>query len=155
MIDAYLKHEAERRALGIPPKPLDPEQTRQVCELLESPPADAKLPPGVDFMLEVSVESVSVDKRFTPERTIHGQYFRMKSEVRLNFTLTPRAAAPVTGEISGIEEEPPTPKGGEVFLPLETEPAESLSVAMSRAVGQMLIDPRLRAVLPTRSGSAH
>ena len=27
MNDAYEKHEAERKALGIPPKPLDPEQT--------------------------------------------------------------------------------------------------------------------------------
>ena len=38
MIEAYLKHEAERKAQGIPPKPLDPEQTRELVKLLESPP---------------------------------------------------------------------------------------------------------------------
>ena len=58
MIDAYLKHEAERRALGIPARPLDPEQTRDVCRLLEAPPAgreafvkdllENRVPPGVD-----------------------------------------------------------------------------------------------------------
>ncbi len=38
MIEAYLKHEAERKAQGIPPKPLDPEQTRELVRLLEAPP---------------------------------------------------------------------------------------------------------------------
>jgi aconitate hydratase 2/2-methylisocitrate dehydratase len=38
VIEAYLKHEAERKALGIPPKPLDPEQTRELVKLLENPP---------------------------------------------------------------------------------------------------------------------
>lgn len=36
MLDEYFKHEAERRSLGIPPLPLNPEQTREVCRLLES-----------------------------------------------------------------------------------------------------------------------
>ena len=38
MIEAYLKHESERKAQGIPPKPLDPEQTRELVKLLENPP---------------------------------------------------------------------------------------------------------------------
>ncbi len=63
MIDAYLKHEAERKAQGIPAKPLDPEQTREVCRLLEAPPAGReaflkdlianRVSPGVDPAAEV------------------------------------------------------------------------------------------------------
>ncbi len=54
MIDAYRKHEAERKAMGIPPKPLDPEQTRELCTLLEAPP------PGQEkFLLELLTNRVS------------------------------------------------------------------------------------------------
>ena len=54
MIDAYLKHEAERKAMGIPPKPLDPEQTRELCSLLEAPP------PGQEkFLLDLLTNRVS------------------------------------------------------------------------------------------------
>jgi aconitate hydratase 2/2-methylisocitrate dehydratase len=54
MIESYLKQEAERKALGIPAKPLDPEQTAGLCKLLEVPPA------GKDaFLLELLKERVS------------------------------------------------------------------------------------------------
>ncbi len=63
MIEAYLKHEAERKAQGIPPKPLDPEQTRELVKLLESPPKGQeafllgllrdRVSPGVDPAAEV------------------------------------------------------------------------------------------------------
>ncbi|BDG01902.1 bifunctional aconitate hydratase 2/2-methylisocitrate dehydratase [Anaeromyxobacter oryzae] len=63
MIEAYLKHEAERKAQGIPPKPLDPEQTRELVKLLESPPKGQeafllgllrdRVSPGVDAAAEV------------------------------------------------------------------------------------------------------
>ena len=39
MIEAYLAHEAERKAQGIPALPLNPEQTAELCKLLEAPPA--------------------------------------------------------------------------------------------------------------------
>jgi len=39
MIEAYLMHEQERNAQGIPALPLNPEQTTSLCELLQSPPA--------------------------------------------------------------------------------------------------------------------
>jgi aconitate hydratase 2/2-methylisocitrate dehydratase len=63
VIDAYLKHEAERKAQGIPARPLDPEQTRALCALLEDPPAgkeafllgllENRVSPGVDPAAEV------------------------------------------------------------------------------------------------------
>jgi len=66
MIEHYLKHEAERRALGIPPLPLNREQTRELCALLEAPPAGKeefllgllmeRVPPGVDPAAEVKAE---------------------------------------------------------------------------------------------------
>ncbi|GAB4229188.1 MAG: bifunctional aconitate hydratase 2/2-methylisocitrate dehydratase [Stanieria sp.] len=58
MLEAYRKHAAEREAMGIPPLPLNAEQTSQLCELLKNPPEAEKeellsllkdrVPPGVD-----------------------------------------------------------------------------------------------------------
>jgi aconitate hydratase 2/2-methylisocitrate dehydratase len=63
VIEAYRKHEAERKAQGIPPKPLDPEQTKALCALLENPPKGEeaflagllrdRVSPGVDPAAEV------------------------------------------------------------------------------------------------------
>ncbi|MGK7950658.1 MAG: bifunctional aconitate hydratase 2/2-methylisocitrate dehydratase [Xenococcaceae cyanobacterium] len=58
MLEAYRQHKAEREAMGIPPLPLNAEQTSQLCELLKNPPEAEKaellmllrdrVPPGVD-----------------------------------------------------------------------------------------------------------
>ncbi len=63
MMDAYLKHVGERQAQGIPPRPLDPEQTREVVKLLQRPPKGMeesllallrdRVSPGVDAAAEV------------------------------------------------------------------------------------------------------
>lgn len=66
MIEAYLQHEKERSAQGIPPKPLTPEQTASVCEMLQNPPAGKeefllallrdRVSPGVDPAAEVKAD---------------------------------------------------------------------------------------------------
>ena len=58
MLEAYRSHVAERAAQGIPPKPLNPEQTAALVELLKNPPQGEeqflldlitnRVPPGVD-----------------------------------------------------------------------------------------------------------
>jgi aconitate hydratase 2/2-methylisocitrate dehydratase len=58
MLETYRKHAAEREAMGIPPLPLNAEQTSQLCELLKNPLETEKeellsllkdrVPPGVD-----------------------------------------------------------------------------------------------------------
>ncbi|WP_028293898.1 bifunctional aconitate hydratase 2/2-methylisocitrate dehydratase [Oceanobacter kriegii] len=58
MLEAYRAHVAERAEQGIPPKPLNAEQTAALVELLKSPPAgkeetllyllENRIPPGVD-----------------------------------------------------------------------------------------------------------
>ncbi len=58
MIEAYLKHQEERNAQGIPALPLNPEQTAELCKLLQKPPAGKeeflkdlfknRISPGVD-----------------------------------------------------------------------------------------------------------
>jgi len=63
MIEAYLAHEKERAAQGIPALPLTPEQTAGLCELLVNPPAGKesflltllkdRVSPGVDPAAEV------------------------------------------------------------------------------------------------------
>lgn len=119
---------------------------------LDHEPAPAALPRGVDLLLTTRVAEISCVKRFTRGQTIHGQYFTMHSRVRLAFALFNRQGQRLyEGEMTGVEEEPPAPVGGEVFLPLETEPDESLSVALSRAVGALFIQPALQRALPLRN----
>ena len=58
MLQEYRKQAAERAALGIPPLPLDAEQTSELCQLLQNPTAGEeealltmirdRVPPGVD-----------------------------------------------------------------------------------------------------------
>ena len=107
---------------------------------LDSNPGDGKPPEGSDFILSSELEQFEVNKRFGANQTIHGQYFTMRAVVRAKYELRNRDGAVIySGEISGTENEPPNPVGAEVFLPLETDPAESLSVALSRAVGQLML----------------
>ncbi len=54
MIEAYLRHEEERKAQGIPALPLNPEQATQLCELLQNPPAGKE-----DFLMHLFTERIS------------------------------------------------------------------------------------------------
>ncbi len=54
MIEAYLKHQEERNAQGIPALPLNPEQTAELCKLLQNPPAGKE-----EFLLELFKERIS------------------------------------------------------------------------------------------------
>ena len=54
MIEAYLAHEAERAAQGIPALPLNPEQTAELCKLLVAPPAGKE-----EFLMNLLKERVS------------------------------------------------------------------------------------------------
>ena len=117
--------------------------------------ADAGLKPtaqtsGVDLILACDLEQLAVDKRFGAQQTIHGQYFTMTSRVRMKCTLRHNSGVLYTNEILGAEDEPPKPVGNEAFLPLEEDPAESLSVALSRAVGALILDPKFRASFQSR-----
>jgi hypothetical protein len=119
---------------------------------IDSNPDDGQPPEGSDFILTSELEQIEVNKRFEAKQTIHGQYFTMRAVVRVKFELKDRdGAVPYAYEIVGLENEPPNPVGAEVFLPLETEPAESLSVALSRAVGLLMLQPKFREALPLRA----
>ncbi len=122
---------------------------------LDSQISAKDLQQGVDLMLTSAIEQLEVSKRFGEQQTLHGQYFTMTARVKLKIELQRRNGEVLyTNELFGIEEEPPKPVGGEVFFPLETDPAESLSVALSRAVGSQIIDPNFRKVLPGRATSS-
>lgn len=66
MLKSYFQHEAERKEKGIPPLPLKPEQTEEVCKLLENPPEGKqnllldllrnRVSPGVDLSAKVKAE---------------------------------------------------------------------------------------------------
>jgi len=115
-------------------------------------PKDLKA--GIDLMLECELEQLEVKKTFGAEQTIHGQYFTMTSRVKLKCKVSRRDGSVVyENEVTGGEDEPPKPVGGEVFFPLETDPAESLSVALSRAIGTLLADPKFRQAFPLRAAA--
>ncbi|WP_028486484.1 bifunctional aconitate hydratase 2/2-methylisocitrate dehydratase [Thiomicrorhabdus chilensis] len=85
MLEAYRSHVAERAEQGIPPLPLDAEQTAKVVELIKNPPEGEeafvldllsnRVPPGVDeasyvkagFLADVAKGEVAVDL-ITPEK---------------------------------------------------------------------------------------
>ncbi len=54
MIEAYLRHEAERNAQGIPALPLNAEQAKELCKLLQAPPKGKE-----DFLLNLLKERIS------------------------------------------------------------------------------------------------
>ncbi|OGD17936.1 MAG: bifunctional aconitate hydratase 2/2-methylisocitrate dehydratase [Candidatus Aminicenantes bacterium RBG_16_63_16] len=66
MLGSFFKQEAERKKLGIPPLPLSPDETAEVCRLLENPPAGQaellvdllknRVSPGVDPAAKVKAE---------------------------------------------------------------------------------------------------
>ena len=63
MLEAYRQHVAERAAQGIPPLPLTAQQTADLVQLLQNPPAGEaaflvdlithRVPPGVDDAAKV------------------------------------------------------------------------------------------------------
>ena len=63
MLESYFEHEAERQKQGVPPLPLSPEETEEVCKLLENPPPGKeelllsllrnRVSPGVDASAKV------------------------------------------------------------------------------------------------------
>ena len=66
MLESYFAHERERREQNIPPLPLDPHQTSELCRLLETPPEgkedllysllSQRISPGVDPAAKVKAE---------------------------------------------------------------------------------------------------
>ncbi|MBN1222673.1 MAG: bifunctional aconitate hydratase 2/2-methylisocitrate dehydratase [Candidatus Aminicenantes bacterium] len=79
MLDSYFANEAERKALGIPPLPLDIEQTQELCRILENPPENqgerfldllkSRIPPGVDPAAKVKAEwlnRVAIGRAYSP-----------------------------------------------------------------------------------------
>ncbi|GAP97733.1 bifunctional aconitate hydratase 2/2-methylisocitrate dehydratase [Leptolyngbya sp. NIES-2104] len=69
MLESYRQHVAQRAELGIPPLPLSPQQTSELCELLKAPPAGEeafllsllrdRVPPGVDQAAYVKASFLS------------------------------------------------------------------------------------------------
>ena len=124
---------------------------------LERSLADAGLHPVAannrvaEFNLSSRLTSVAISKQFGAEQTVHGQYFTMDASVTIAFELRDRAGKLLFSKtITGSEHEPPKPVGHEVFFPLETDPVEALSVAMSRALGGLVVDPGFIALMPAR-----
>ncbi len=79
MIDAYKKHTKERMEKGIPPLPLTPSQTEELCRLMEKPPVGEEkylldllvhhISPGVDPAAEIKaswLEKIAKGEKISP-----------------------------------------------------------------------------------------
>lgn len=53
MLKAYRQHAAERDVLGIPPLPLNAEQTTELCEQLQQPPEAEK-----EYLMELLTQRI-------------------------------------------------------------------------------------------------
>ncbi|HYG32518.1 MAG TPA: bifunctional aconitate hydratase 2/2-methylisocitrate dehydratase, partial [Methylophilaceae bacterium] len=87
MLNAYREHAADRAAQGLPPLPLNAEQTAQLVELLKNPPADEaeilldllenRIPAGVDksayvkaaFLADIA-KGAAQSPLLTPEKAV-------------------------------------------------------------------------------------
>ena len=79
MLDKYFEHASDREAQALPPLPLDPEQTAELCKLLEDPPGGKeklllnlfreRVAPGVDPSAKVKagfLETILTGKAASP-----------------------------------------------------------------------------------------
>ncbi|HET9552781.1 MAG TPA: bifunctional aconitate hydratase 2/2-methylisocitrate dehydratase [Anaeromyxobacteraceae bacterium] len=101
MIEAYLKHEAERKDQGIPAKPLDPEQTRELVKLLQKPPKGKE-----QFLLDLLVNRVSpgVDPAAEVKAAFLGEIVKGKQKSPL---IDKKKAVELLGTMGGGYNVPP------------------------------------------------
>ncbi|HPB58724.1 MAG TPA: bifunctional aconitate hydratase 2/2-methylisocitrate dehydratase [Candidatus Saccharicenans sp.] len=79
MLESYYQKAEERKKIGLPPLPLTPEETQELCRLLENPPAgqeeelvyllEQRISPGVDAAARVKaswLEEIALQKRRSP-----------------------------------------------------------------------------------------
>ena len=101
MIEAYRKHAAERQALGIPPRPLDPDQTRELCALLERPEEGEQA-----FLLALLRDRVSpgVDPAAEVKAAFLGALLRGEKK---SGAISPEAAVEMLGTMMGGYNVPP------------------------------------------------
>jgi len=95
MIEQYLAHVEERKSLGVPPLPLNAEQTGEVCRLLADPPEGRE-----DLLLELLGERVppGVDPAAQVKAAWLGQVARGEVSTSL---LTPAVAVTLLGTMLG------------------------------------------------------
>jgi len=79
----------------------------------------------------------------------------MRAVARAKIKLSDRTGTVLySGEISGIEKRAAQSGRGEVFLPLEDSSAESVSVALSRAIGSLMLSSAVPPRAPLKAGEA-
>lgn len=79
MLDSYYQKAEDRKKAGLPPLPLTPEETGELCQLLENPPAgqeqelvyllEERVSPGVDPAARIKaswLEELALNKRQSP-----------------------------------------------------------------------------------------
>ncbi len=108
-----------------------------------------KPPPGIDFLAITEIDELTCEKSF--QSTPGSGAFRLKARVRLKITVLGPRRAPFTGEgLGGFDEEPPGADPA-TSKPEIAEPADAVSIALSRAIRSVLDQPAIAHALPHRT----
>ena len=108
-----------------------------------------KPPPGIDFLAITEIDELTCEKNF--QSTPNPEAFRLNTHVRLKLTILGPGRAPFTGEGISVIDEPPPNADLATYKPAITEPADAVSVALSRAIRSVLDQPAIAHALPHRT----
>ena len=86
MLESYFKQETERQAQGIPPLPLNPEETEELCRLLENPPKDKE-----DLLVKILKERVAPG--FDPSAKVKAAWLANVSKGKVSSPLLSKEGA--------------------------------------------------------------
>ena len=108
-----------------------------------------KPPPGVDFLASTEIAVITCEKNF--QATSNPEGFRLNTQVKLKITILGPGRAPFTGEGAAVIEEPPPGVDLATYKPSITEPADAVSVALSRAIRSVLEQATIAHAFPHRT----
>jgi hypothetical protein len=108
-----------------------------------------KPPLGIDFLVITEIDEITCEKNF--RSTPNPEAFRLNARVKLKITILGPARTPFTGEGISVIEEPPPGVDLAAYKPAITEPAEAVSIALSRAIRGVLEQPTIAHALPHRT----
>ncbi|MGH7932683.1 MAG: hypothetical protein ACREQN_05880 [Candidatus Binataceae bacterium] len=119
--------------------------------ILAGPPPGNMPPYGVDFLLTSEVTKFQCVKHLVAGKAGLEGHFTMTSDVGLHLTLSTRRGVMYDGSTVYVAREPPESVDAATYKPQVTDPAQSLSIALSRAAETLIAQSGFRTALPQRT----
>ena len=116
-----------------------------------APAADGAPPVGVDFLVTAEVDELTCQKHFIPGPNTGA--FQLHAHARLNIAIVGPGGRRFTGEGVGMVDEPPAGADLATYKPPITEPADAVSIALSRAIQSVIGQKGFASALPQRTAA--